>query len=84
MVTNHKIVFIDTNIFLHFTFFTDIEWPAVVDAGGVTIVLPPVTMGELDKHKYNQKSDAVKKRAEKVTRRLAQLFRAKGDVRQSG
>lgn len=77
----NKTVFIDTNIFLHYTFFTDIDWSTVVEAGEVTIVIPPIIMRELEKHKYNQKDEVLKRRAENVSAKLAQLFKSGNDVR---
>jgi PIN domain len=74
-------IFIDTNIFIHFTFFTDVDWPTVVGASEIKIVIPPIIMRELDKHKFNHKDDIIRKRAQRVLVRLAQLFRTHSEVR---
>jgi hypothetical protein len=81
MAKPNKTIFIDTNIFLHYRFFTEIDWPSVTEAGEVTIVIPPIIMRELEKHKYGQKDEALKRRAERVSAHLAQLFKSGGQVR---
>jgi hypothetical protein len=73
--------FIDTQIFLHFTFFTDIDWSAVADASEVTIMMPPIVLRELEKHKYNQKDETLRRRAENASAKLAELFRSGEEVR---
>jgi hypothetical protein len=37
---DHKFIFLDTNIFLHFQFFTDIDWAKLVGVKSVTLVIP--------------------------------------------
>lgn len=81
MSKEHKYTFPDTNIFLHFQFFTEIDWAEELEAKSVTLVIPPIVGKELDKHKYNHSSERVKDRATKVTKKFAELLRSKDDVR---
>ena len=43
--------FIDTNVLLHYRFFRDVDWAAVVSAPEVVLVFAPVVLSELDEHR---------------------------------
>jgi len=81
MSKENKFAFPDTNIFLHFQFFTEIAWIEVLQAKSVTLVIPPVVAKELDKHKYNHSSERVKDRANKVTKKFAEILRSNREIR---
>lgn len=81
MSKNNVFAFLDTNIFLHFQLFTEIAWDKILHAKFVTLVIPPIITKELDKHKYNHRSERVKERAIKVTKRFAELLHSNGEVR---
>jgi len=68
-----NIVFPDTNIFLHFTFFSDIPWDTIVGSAQVTLGISPVTVSEIDSQKYSSSSARVRERARKITKRLGEL-----------
>jgi len=68
-----KIIFLDTNIFLHYQFFDQIDWLKVVKAKAVTIIIPPVTVRELNKHKDSHHRPRVRKRAGAVIKKLSAL-----------
>lgn len=61
-----KTIFIDTNIFLHYKMFDEIDWREVVGSARVKIVVPHVVMEELEEQKYIAERK-IKKRAKKVT-----------------
>ncbi len=63
-------IFIDTNLFLHYHFPDQIDWPALVGVPDVELVVAPVVMRELDKHKYTGHSPKLRKRAASVVERL--------------
>ena len=69
-----KIVFLDTNVYLHYQPFDQIKWPEIVKADTVTIVVPPVIVRELNKHKELHPRSRVKRRAGAVLKKLSQLF----------
>jgi hypothetical protein len=75
------VVFPDTNIFLHFTFFPEIPWTTIVGAAQVTIAISPVTVSEIDSHKYDSSSARVRDRARKITKKLGELVDSGGPVR---
>lgn len=68
-----KTTFLDTNIYLHYQFFDQVNWLEVLKASEVMIVVPPVTVRELNKHKELHPQQRVKKRAAKVLKKLASL-----------
>lgn len=69
-----KLLFLDTNIFLHYRSFDQIDWPKVVDATAVTIVIPPVTFRELNKHKDSHSAAHIRKRAGDILKKLNRIF----------
>lgn len=66
-------IFLDTNIFIHFVSFEQIDWEHLTDsAETVVIVIAPMVLEELDKHKYNRNA----KIAQKVKKLLPKLEKA--------
>ncbi len=62
----------DTNVFLHYTFFTEAPWCDLADGKAARIVVPIVVIEQLDRLKYSENSKRAE-RAQKVTRELARL-----------
>ena len=71
-----KTVFLDTNIYLHYQMIDQIDWPSVLSTESVTIVVPPITLRELNKHKELHPRKRVSDRAGNVIRRLTKLYAA--------
>lgn len=69
-----KIVFLDTNIYLHYQLFDQIKWLEVLNASEVMIVVPPITVRELNKQKELSPKLRIKKRAGTVLKKLSSLF----------
>lgn len=69
-----KIIYLDTNIFLHYQPFNQINWLEIVKAEFATIVIPPITIRELNKHKDSHSRASIKKRAGETIRRLSGLL----------
>ncbi len=69
-----KVVFLDTNVFLHYQPFDQIHWLKVLNAPEIMIVIPPVTIRELNRHKELHSRSQVKERAGTVIRKLHTLF----------
>lgn len=70
----HKTIYLDTNIFLHYQPFNQINWLEIVKTESATIVIPPVTIRELNKHKDSHSRAQIKKRAGETIRRLSGLY----------
>lgn len=69
-----KTVFLDTNIYLHYQLFDQVNWLEVLKASEVMIVVPPVTVRELNRHKELHPRQRVKGRAAKVLKKMASLL----------
>jgi PIN domain len=68
-------LFLDTNIYLHYQMFDQIAWPALAEVDEVTIVVPPITIRELNKRKDTAHDTRVARdRAGKVLRRFDTLL----------
>lgn len=59
-----SIIFVDTNIFLHFKNFTEIDWLEICHDVNCKVVIAPIVIDELDKLKIS--NDDKGKRARKV------------------
>ena len=71
-------IFLDTNIYLHFRYFEDIDWEKVTQQlGDYEFVLAPVVFSELDKHKYNN-NQSLSKRAKEVVNKLYSTIKKGG------
>lgn len=64
-------VFVDTNIFLHYKFFIELPWQTIFN-DDFEIVLAPVVMDELDKHKRHQ-NPKIALRAKKVLAKIEEI-----------
>ena len=72
--------FIDTNVLLHYSFFRDVDWAAVVGVRKVVLVFAPVVLTELDHHKWSG-SRRERKQAKVVIKALDELGLSKMPVR---
>lgn len=69
-----KYLFLDTNIYLHYTYFEQIEWKSLLkDIDDFTIIVPPQVIREIDKQK-DQGKDKIKDRARKISSKFGKLF----------
>jgi predicted ribonuclease YlaK len=66
-----KSIFLDTNIFLHFTSFDEIQWLKESDSTECEIVLSPFVIDELDKKKVGTK---VSNRARAALQKVEKLI----------
>ncbi len=59
-------IFLDTNIFIHFVDFEQINWHVSLNTTDeITIIIAPIVIDELDKHKYNR-NQKISKRVKKL------------------
>jgi hypothetical protein len=63
-------VFVDTMVFLHFRPLRELNLPGLVQASSVTLIVPRITLKELDKHKSVHSSKKIRDRAQRI---LAEL-----------
>lgn len=64
---------LDTNIYLHFKDFEDIDWCKLVDDEEITIFLPYTVLREIEKKK-DEGSAHVKKRAKRISSKFSNIF----------
>jgi len=64
----HKVLFLDTMVYLHYKPLDQIDWPSVVDADRVSIVVPPVTIRELQRRKDSGSNSGLRERAARSIR----------------
>ncbi len=67
-----KYLVLDTNVYLHYKDFEQVEWKTLV-GDDVTICVPMVVLSEIDKHK-DQSRGKIQKRAKKLSSRFSELF----------
>src|SRR4051812_34738261 len=64
------IAFLDTNTFLHFPRLDQLEWLALLHSTGVRLIISPVVIRELNRHKDSPTSLKTRERAAAVLRAL--------------
>ena len=62
--------FLDTNTFLHFPRLDQLDWPALLHSTGVRLIVAPVVIRELNRHKDFPTSLKTRERAAAVLRAL--------------
>lgn len=77
MATRH-VVFIDTQTLLHYQWLDQIDWCGLLSAPSIDIMLAPVVISELDKHKYSSPRKKIRERARD---RIEQIFRTLSEAR---
>jgi hypothetical protein len=73
-------VFLDTMVYLHYRPVDQIDWRLLLDEVDVVLVLPRVTVQELDKHKNTHKQHRIRERARRVLTSL-DAWSATGEVK---
>jgi predicted ribonuclease YlaK len=68
-------VFLDANSALHFQRFSYVDWKELVSAEQVQIVLAPVFVRELDKHKYSER----RRLRDRASATLSEIWRLLAD-----
>lgn len=63
-------VLIDTNIFLHYQPVEQINWAEVVGSDTVKLIVAPVVIQELDKHKDQHRLSAIRDRARTALKKV--------------
>lgn len=57
-------------IYLHYRSLCEIDLTKIFGTGKYTILIPRITLGELDKHKNSHKLSRIRERARKVTKKI--------------
>lgn len=64
-------LFLDTNIFLHYTFYADIPWEKII-GDDFKLIIAPAVLSELDKHKRHPNAK-IATRAKKILIRIEEI-----------
>ncbi len=67
-------VFLDTNLYLQYMDFDQIDWPTALRYQDVCLVVAPVVFSELDKFKHDPTSERRKRRSRAITRKLNEII----------
>lgn len=67
-----KYLVLDTNAYLHYKDFEQVDWKSLV-GDDITVCVPEVVLGEIDKQK-DQNRGKVQKRAKKLSSRFYEIF----------
>lgn len=67
-------IFLDTMLFQQYRFPDEIDWPHLVEAPEVELIIAPVVMRQLNRHKDAGTNPRLRKRAAEVLARLGRLF----------
>lgn len=67
-----KYLFLDTNIYLHYIDFEQIDWKGLV-GDDYTIVVPQIVIREIDKHKDNSKGK-IQSKAKAISKKFGDIF----------
>jgi rRNA-processing protein FCF1 len=70
LTMSQRFGFLDTNTFLHYASIDHIDWPVLLECDYVVLVLVPVVVRELNKHKDSPNSGKVRERAADALRKL--------------
>lgn len=73
-------VFLDTNIFLEYQEFTQIDWRTVTGRQEVCLVVTRINMQELDDFKYDPKSQRRQRRSRKISKKILDILQASGNL----
>jgi rRNA-processing protein FCF1 len=75
----NKIIFIDTNILIHFKYFIEIKWNEIVGSETATLIITSTVLKELEKLKYDA-NNKTQTRAKKVIKKFDELIDTKSDT----
>ena len=68
------VAFLDTNIFLHYQPFDQINWPKELDAEEVELVVAPIVIRELDNQKDHHRISSIRDRARASLKKIEALI----------
>lgn len=65
--------FIDSNSFLHYRMFTDINWNKVTNSSSVLLIVCPAVLRELDQKKFSEYDINIRNRSQKVLSKMSKM-----------
>lgn len=74
------VAFLDTNIFLHYQPFDQVNWLNELSSTEVDIAIAPIVIRELDHHKDQHSNSKIRNRARASLKKIESLIRGQDDV----
>jgi len=65
--------FIDSNSFLHYRMFTDINWNKVTNSSSVLLIVCPAVLRELDQKKFSEYDINIRNRSQQVLSKISKM-----------
>jgi len=65
--------FIDSNSFLHYRMFTDINWNKVTNSSSVLLIVCPAVLKELDQKKFSEHDINIRNRSQQVISKMSKM-----------
>jgi len=65
--------FIDSNSFLHYRMFTDINWNEVTNSSSVLLIVCPAVLRELDQKKFSEYDINIRNRSQQVISKMLEM-----------
>jgi len=65
--------FIDTNSFLHYRMFTDINWNKIINSSSVLLIVCPAVLRELDQKKFSEYDINIRNRSQQVISKMSKM-----------
>jgi len=65
--------FIDSNSFLHYRMFTDINWNKVTNSSSVLLIVCPAVLKELDQKKFSDYDINIRNRSQQVLSKMSKM-----------
>lgn len=65
--------FIDSNSFLHYRMFTDINWNKIINSSSVLLIVCPAVLRELDQKKFSEYDINIRNRSQQVISKMSKM-----------
>jgi len=65
--------FIDTNSFLHYRMFADINWNKIINSSSVLLIVCPAVLRELDQKKFSEYDINIRNRSQQVISKISKM-----------
>ena len=73
MNTYDSYCFVDSNSFLHYRMFTDINWNEVTNSSSVLLIVCPAVLRELDQQKFSAYDINIRNRSQQVVSKMLEM-----------
>ncbi|MBN1763442.1 MAG: hypothetical protein JW878_10290 [Methanomicrobia archaeon] len=68
---------LDTNFYLHYKLFTELDWKSLLGCNNLILIVPPTVIKELDDKKFSAPNSRIKRRAQEVISKFRDISEGK-------